>query len=254
MAIQMVKERFGAQSIKIKTNESLVKENMSEYISKIYTMLGAGQVGQENIKDFINDNGIDGDELVKYITKYKDSSQKSIIRDIISGKKGEANFEEFKRKFIKKLKKKKLTEETLKNYIRETLKKRLAENQPAPSRETERETETIPDRDTEEEKKRRRIGNPNVEPRPKAMNENEQEIIKQIISRYKSKKPINEFGGPIPKADINIEYTGAPLNVNAEKIAQVKERIQKDVDTILRDVFQIPYSRTNVKFIIDSNE
>ena len=241
--------------IKQLKNMKNLKENMSEYISKIYTMLGAGQVGQENIKDFINDNGIDGDELVKYITKYKDSSRKSIIRDIISGKKGEANFEEFKRKFIKKLKKKKLTEETLKNYIRETLKKRLAENQPAPSRETEPgETETIPDRGTEEEEKHRRIGNPNVKPRPKAMNENEQEIIKQIISRYKSKKPINEFGGPIPKADINVEYTGAPLNVNAEKIAQVKERIQKDVDTILRDVFQIPYSRTNVKFIIDSNE
>ena len=63
------------------------------------------------------------------------------------------------------------------------------ENQPAPSRETEPgETETIPDRGTEEEKKRRRIGNPDVKPRPKAMNENEQEIIKRIVARFKSKK------------------------------------------------------------------
>jgi len=82
-----------------------------------------------------------------------------------------------------------MTKEDLKNYIREALKKRLAENQPAPSRETpERGTETIPDRGTEEEKKRRRIGNPNVDPKPKAMNENEQELIKRIVSRYKSKK------------------------------------------------------------------
>jgi hypothetical protein len=79
--------------------------------------------------------------------------------------------------------------EGLKNYIREAIKKRLAENQPAPSRETpERGTETIPDKGTEEEKKRRRIGNPNVSPKPKAMNENEQEIIKRIVARFKSKK------------------------------------------------------------------
>ena len=82
-----------------------------------------------------------------------------------------------------------MTKEDLKNYIKEALKKRLAENQPAPSRETEPgETETIPDRGTEEEKKRRRIGNPEVKPKPKAMNENEQEIIKRIVARYKSGK------------------------------------------------------------------
>ena len=84
---------------------------------------------------------------------------------------------------------KKMTKEDLKNYIRESIKKRLAENQPAPSRETPgRETETIPDKGTEEEKKRRRIGNPAVDPRPKNMNENEQEIIKRIVTRFKSKK------------------------------------------------------------------
>jgi hypothetical protein len=76
-----------------------------------------------------------------------------------------------------------------KSLVREAVKKKLAENQPAPSRENPgRETETIPDRGTEEEKKRRRIGNPDVSPKPKAMNENEQEIIKQIVARFKSKK------------------------------------------------------------------
>jgi len=88
-----------------------------------------------------------------------------------------------------------MTKEDLKNYIREALKKRLAENQPVPSRENEPgETETIPDRGTEEEKKRRRIGNPDKMPEKTpakataTMNENEQEIIKQIVARFKSKK------------------------------------------------------------------
>ena len=84
-----------------------------------------------------------------------------------------------------------------KSLVREVVRKKLMENQPAPSRETpERGTETIPDRGTEKDKKRRRIGNPNVEPKPKAMNENEQEIIKQIVARFKSKK-LNETSSKI---------------------------------------------------------
>ena len=78
-----------------------------------------------------------------------------------------------------------------KSLVREAVKKKLAENQPAPSRENPgRETETIPDRGTEKEEKRRTVGNPNVKPGPKntVMNENEQEIIKQIVARFKSKK------------------------------------------------------------------
>lgn len=79
-----------------------------------------------------------------------------------------------------------------KSLIKEIIRKKLAENEPAPSRETpERGTETIPGRPgTEEEKKRRRVGNPNADPKPKmgTMNENEQEIIKQIVARFKSKK------------------------------------------------------------------
>jgi hypothetical protein len=89
---------------------------------------------------------------------------------------------------LKKIKQNMKTSE-FKSLVREVVKKKLAENQPAPARETPgRETETIPDRGTEEEKKRRRIGNPNVDPKPKAMNETEQEMVKQIVARYKSKK------------------------------------------------------------------
>jgi hypothetical protein len=162
-----------------------LKENMSEYISKIYAMLDT-KVGQEDIKNFIDDNSIDGEKLVAYVRQHKGTPKQYIIADVIAGK-NDPKLNTVKQALIKKCKNK-MTKEGLKNYIRETLKKRLAENQPAPSRENPgRETETIPDRGTEEEK-RRRIGNPDVSPKPKAMNENEQEIIKQIVARFKSKK------------------------------------------------------------------
>jgi hypothetical protein len=76
-----------------------------------------------------------------------------------------------------------------KSLVREAVKKKLAENQPAPSRENP-DRETI-ERGTEEEKdkKRRRIGNPDVEPKPKAtMNENEKEVLKQIVDRFKQSR------------------------------------------------------------------
>jgi hypothetical protein len=85
-----------------------------------------------------------------------------------------------------------------KSLIKEIIRKKLAENQPAPSRENP-DRETI-ERDTEEEKekKRRRIGNPNADPKPKmeGMNKNEQETVKQIVARFKSKK-LNETSSKI---------------------------------------------------------
>jgi hypothetical protein len=128
---------------------------------------------------------------------FKDYSNDALTDMIINSSRFEGNEEGIarvraeleRRKQNKQTTDNKMTKEDLKNYIREALKKRLSENQPAPSRETpERGTETIPDRGTEEEKKRRRIGNPNVDPKPKAMNETEQEMVKRIVARYKSKK------------------------------------------------------------------
>jgi hypothetical protein len=125
---------------------------------------------------------------------FKDYSDDALTDMIINSSRFEGNEDAIKRikqelERRKQSKQDTMTKEDLKSYIKEAIKKRLAENQPTPSRETpERGTETIPDRGTEEEKKRRRIGNPNVDPKPKAMNENEQEIIKQIVARFKSKK------------------------------------------------------------------
>lgn len=128
---------------------------------------------EENFKDYSNDALTD---MIINLSRFE--GNKNIIQKVK---------DELKRR--KQSKQNKMTKEDLKKYIRETIQKRLMENKPAPSRETEPgETETIPDRGTEEEKKRRRIGNPDVKPKPKAMNENEQEIIKQIVARFKSKK------------------------------------------------------------------
>lgn len=128
---------------------------------------------EESFKDYSNDALTD---MIINLSRYE-GNEKEIqgVKDELARRKQSNN------------KNMKINE--FKSLVREVIKKKLAENQPAPSRETpERGTETIPDRGTEEEKKRRRIGNPNVEPRPKAMNENEQEIIKQIVARFKSKK------------------------------------------------------------------
>jgi hypothetical protein len=165
------------------------KEEISQEAAAIHAML---QTGQQSAQEFIDYNNVDVKKLIAYIQQYKGEPREIIIRDIITGNVRDYNpksLKQFKDIFLKKIKNKNMRINEFKSLVREVVKKKLAENQPAPARETPgRETETIPDRGTEEEKKRRRIGNPNVEPRPKAMNENEQEIIKQIVARFKSKK------------------------------------------------------------------
>ena len=117
------------------------------------------------------------DMIINLRRKYEDGpTLQSLVKDIE---------DELKRR--KQSKNMKLNE--FKSLVREAVKKKLAENQPAPSRENP-DRETI-ERGTEEEKekKRRRIGNPNVDPKPKAtMNENEKEVLKQIVDRFKQSK------------------------------------------------------------------
>jgi hypothetical protein len=83
----------------------------------------------------------------------------------------------------------------LKEAIKTAIDKVLSENQPAtkPSpRPTPRPTEkpgpaVAPGKPGEKkEPNRRTIGNPNVKPAPKAMNE--EEMLQKIVARFKSKK------------------------------------------------------------------
>jgi hypothetical protein len=82
----------------------------------------------------------------------------------------------------------------LKKAIREAIDKVLAENAPAhapaPSKPkpTEKPGPAVAPGKPGEKKdpNRRKIGNPNVKPAPKAMNE--EEMLKKIVARFKSKK------------------------------------------------------------------
>jgi hypothetical protein len=75
----------------------------------------------------------------------------------------------------------------LREIIREAIKNELAENQPKPEQPNTPAPTITPEKpDTEEEeKKRRKIGRPDVEPKPKALKE--EEMLKKIVDRYKSK-------------------------------------------------------------------
>jgi hypothetical protein len=79
----------------------------------------------------------------------------------------------------------------LKEAIKAAIDKVLSENQPAtkPSpRPTEKPGPAVAPGKPGEKKdpNRRKIGNPNVKPAPKAMNE--EEMLKKIVARFKSKK------------------------------------------------------------------
>jgi len=165
-----------------------LKENISQEAATIHTML---QTGQQKAQDFIDDNNVDVKKLIDYIKQYKGEPREIIIKDIITGNVGNYNPEslkQFKNMFLKKITNKNMKLNEFKSLVREVVKRKLAENQPAPSKPG-REVETIPDRGTEKDKKRRRIGNPDVEPKPKAtMNENEKEVLNKIIDRFKQSK------------------------------------------------------------------
>ena len=76
----------------------------------------------------------------------------------------------------------------LKKIIREIVDKVLAENTPAPSKPKPSPGPAVaPGKpSTDKPKPRRPLGNPDVKPGPKAMNE--EEMLKKIVARFKSKK------------------------------------------------------------------
>jgi len=74
----------------------------------------------------------------------------------------------------------------LKEAIRETIDKVLSENAPAPSKPSPGPAVAPGKPDTGKPKPRRPLGNPDVKPAPKAMNE--EEMLKKIVARFKSKK------------------------------------------------------------------
>ena len=75
----------------------------------------------------------------------------------------------------------------LRESIRRIIAQELFENSPAPSKPRENPGPAIaPGKPGEKDKPRRPLGNPDVKPAPKAMNE--EEMLKKIVARFKSKK------------------------------------------------------------------
>jgi len=75
----------------------------------------------------------------------------------------------------------------IKELLRKMVREALAENQPAtaPSKPDTKPT-VAPGKPGEKPKPRRPLGNPDVKPNPKAMNEDE--MLNKIVARFKAKK------------------------------------------------------------------
>ena len=78
----------------------------------------------------------------------------------------------------------------LQEIIREVIEKVLAEGPAtAPSKPSEKPGPAVaPGKPGEKQKPRRPLGNPEVKPKPKAEGLNEEEMLKKIVARFKSKK------------------------------------------------------------------
>ena len=79
-----------------------------------------------------------------------------------------------------------MNQSLLRETIREIITKVLNENAPAPSKPSPGPAVAPGKPDTGKPKPRRPLGNPDVKPAPKAMNE--EEMLKKIVARFKSKK------------------------------------------------------------------
>jgi hypothetical protein len=139
------------------------------------------------------------EEMKNLKENFSEYSNDALTDMIINLSRFEGNEEEIKR-VKQELEKRKQSKQNnmklseFKSLVREAVRKKLMENQPAPSRENP-DRETI-ERGTEEEKdkKRRRIGDPNKMPKKTpakatvTMNENEKEVLKQIVDRFKQSR------------------------------------------------------------------
>jgi len=120
---------------------------------------------------------------------------------------------------------KKLKEEIIK-IVKEELTK---ENQPSISPSKPRET-PLPDvkpgrPGTDKPKPRRPLGNPNVQPKPKASLK-EDEILNKIVTRFKNKKPKPPKYNPLAMSS----------KVNADKYGKDMKNYQKKLDNIKEDI------------------
>jgi hypothetical protein len=109
----------------------------------------------------------------------------------------------------------------LKAIIRESVRKTLAENQPAPApAKPERGTEVHPGKPGEKQKPRRTFEpKPGAEPKPKALSETEQQIVDKIVQRMRSKKEMNEsvYLDPKSNKELSLQKVGNKWEIDIRK-------------------------------------
>jgi hypothetical protein len=71
---------------------------------------------------------------------------------------------------------------------------------------------------------------------------------KGLVNENIGKTSLNEMGGPVPIADIKIEYVGAPDNIDDEKINRCMVEAKEAVRAVLKDVFGVPVNIVKVSF------
>ena len=110
----------------------------------------------------------------------------------------------------------------IKELLRKMVQEVLADTETAPAKPTTKPT-VAPGKPGEKPKPRRPLGNPDVKPNPKAMNE--EEVLNKIVARFKAKK-LNELdGNPYIKA---IE-TDKPVfrYINGKAVRITKDDLKK---------------------------
>ena len=152
--------------MKVSELKSMIRESVRKSLAKNQPAL------QENLSEYSNDALTD---MIINLSRFEDT------KDLIDNIKQELA----KRKQLKNTK-----VNELKLFIKETIKKSLAENQPAPApAKPERGTEVHPGKPGEKQKPRRTFEpKPGAEPRPKALSETEKQIVDKIVQRMKDKK------------------------------------------------------------------
>jgi hypothetical protein len=129
----------------------------------------------------------------------------------------------------------------LKAFIKEELKKALKSNQPAtaPNKPTEKPGPAVaPGKPgIDKPKPRRPLGNPDVKPAPKAMNE--EEMLDKIVARFKSKK-VDEELSPIQiqklkKISTRLNKKDTPSNLSGSDEANFTKSLKKQYNPIKKD-------------------
>ena len=141
---------------------------------------------REAVKQTLDENQL---ALQENLSEYSNDALTDMIVNLSRFEGNEDIINNIKQELEKRKQSKNIKTNKLESYIREVVKQTLGENQPsiAPSKPGT-QPDVHPGKPGTDRPKRRPLGNPGVKPKPKAMNEAEQDLVNKIVARFKSKK------------------------------------------------------------------